>query len=44
LHISAKFQGVFDHNRKQLTEKFNRGGKLINVMQFQGIVLLISGK
>jgi len=36
LHISAKFQGVFDHNRKQLTEKFDGGGKLINVMQFQG--------
>jgi len=26
--------GVFDHNRKQLTEKFNGGGELINVMQF----------
>jgi len=34
LHIIAKFQGVFDHNRKQLTEKFDGGGKLINVMQF----------
>jgi len=38
LHISAKFQGVFDHNRKQLTEKFNGGGKLINVMQFYGVI------
>ena len=41
------FRGVFDHNRKQLTEKFDGGGKLINVMQFRGgggiEVLLISG-
>ena len=40
------FKGVFDHNRKQLTEKFDGGGKLINVIQFQrGVIeiLLISG-
>ena len=38
------FKGVFDHNRKRLTEKFDGGGKLINVMQFQRVieVLLIS--
>jgi len=29
------FRGVFDHNRKQLTEKFDGEGKLVNVMQFQ---------
>jgi len=30
------FRGIFDHNRKQLTKKFDGRGKLINVMQFQG--------
>ena len=33
LHISAKFQGVF---AKHHVQKFDGGGKLINVVQFQG--------
>jgi len=44
LHISAKVQGVICKTSCSLTEKFDGGGKLINVVQFYGVieVLLIS--
>ena len=44
LHISAKLQGGICKTSCWLTEKFDGWGKLINVVQFQGVteVLLIS--
>ena len=36
LRISAKFQGVFAYNRKKNPDFFDGGGKLTNVVQFQG--------
>ena len=36
LHISAKLQGGICKTSCWLTEKFDGGGKLINVVQFQG--------
>ena len=36
LHISAKLEGGICKTSCSLTEKFNGGGKLINVVQFQG--------
>jgi len=45
LHISAKLQGGICKTSCWLTEDFDGRGKLINVVQFQGVieVLLISG-
>jgi len=44
LNISAKLQGGICKTWCWLTEKFDGEGKLINVMQFQGVIkiLLIS--
>jgi len=36
LHISVKLQGGICKTSCKLTEKFERWGKLINVVQFQG--------
>ena len=36
LHISAKLQGGICKTSCWLTEEFDGGGKLINVVQFQG--------
>jgi len=45
LYISAKLQGDICKISCSLLEKFDGGGKLISVVQFQGVieVLLISG-
>jgi len=41
LQISAKLQGGICKSSCWLTEKFDRGGKLINVVQFQRVIKIL---